>query len=172
MSKLLWNPTNETLSYQFSGITYFFEPGERKKVDDACGKHLLHNLGVRGLTVLEYGCDEKALERDSLERNTDFKKKMIIDFNQRNETRKQTNFAYLAPTKEIKAYALDLGVGLLEPFEVRDKEHAAYAEMKNENDSLRESISDLTKKMAVLMEMVTAKDQGASDQKAAKQRGA
>jgi hypothetical protein len=154
MSKMLWNPTNEEMSYGFSGITYFFKPGERKKVDDACGKHLLHNLGIRGLTVLEYGCDEEAIKRDAIERNREFKKKMIIDFNQRNEIRKQTNFPYLYPSAQMKAYALELGIGLLEPFTVRDAEHEAYAKLQAENEMLKDRLAGMDHKMADLMAMV------------------
>ena len=154
MSKMLWNPTGDKLSYQFSGITYFFEPGERKKVEDPCGQHLLHNIGMRGLTVLEYGCDEEKLKKDAIERNKDFKRRMVIDYNQRNETRKQTNFAYLAPTTEIKKYAIELGVGLLEPFSPRDQEHEEMAAMKSENNILKGSLNDLTARLATLTELV------------------
>ena len=156
MSKMLWNPTNEELSYQFGGISFFFHPGEKRKIEDAAGKHLLHNLGVRGLTVLDYDCDEKKIEADAIERNRDFKKKMVIDFNQRNEQRKQTNFPYLYPTKEVKAYAIELGLGLLEPFTPRDAEREGIASMKAENESLKDTLANLTKQMAALTEMVTS----------------
>jgi len=160
MSKMLWNPTNEELSYQFGGITFFFAPGQKRKVEDAAGKHLLHNLGIRGLTVLDYDCDENKLGIEAIERNRDFKKKMVIEYNQRNEQRKQTNFPYLYPTPEVKAYAIELGMGLLEPFTPRDAEREGIASMKAENDSLKESLANLTKQMAFLTEIVTNQNQG------------
>lgn len=170
MSKMLWNPTNDELSYQFSGITYFFNPGARKKVDDACGKHLLHNLGVRGLTVLDYGCDEDALKKDALDRNREFKKKMVVDFNQRNENRKQQGMAYFPPTRDIKAYALELGLGLVEPYNVRDDERAAYASLKEENDLLKDRLGKME---GMISKLVEAQSSGSPEPRGqVKQKGA
>lgn len=174
MSKMLWNPTNENLSYAFGGITFFFNPGEKRKVEDAAGKHLLHNLGIRGLTVLDYDCDEKKIGADAIERNRDFKKKMVVDYNQRNETRKQTNFPYLAPTKEVKAYAIELGMGLLEPFTPRDPEREGMASMQAEISALKRIIEGLSKNMAMGQENVKEYTPAKEDlnQKVPKQRGA
>lgn len=172
MSKILWNPTNEVLSYPFGGITYSLQPGERKKVEDGAGKHLLHNLGVRGLTVLEYGCDEEKIGKDAIERNLDFKRKQVIDYNQRNETRKQTNMAYLAPTKEVKAYAIELGMGLLEPFTPRDAEREGMARLADENKTLRDTLADLTKQMNTLAQAVMGQPKEDPNQKVPKPRGA
>ena len=181
MSKMLWNPTNEVLSYPFGGITYSLQPGEKKKVEDGAGKHLLHNLGVRGLTVLEYDCNEEKIRKDAIERNRDFKRKQVIEYNQRNETRKQTNMAYLAPTKEVKDYAIELGMGLLEPFTPRDAEREGMARLADENKTLKDTLAELTNKLnslarAVLnkQEAPTANAQGKEEpeMKVPKQRGA
>lgn len=174
MSKMIWNPTNEVLSYPFGGITFSFLPGEKREVEDGAGKHLLHNLGVRGLTVLDYGCDEDAIGRDAIERNRDFKRKQVIEYNQRNETRKQTNMAYLAPTKEVKAYAIELGMGLLEPFTPRDAEREGMAKLADENKALEKTLSDLTAKMNALAQAVMnqGKDKEDPNMKVPKQRGA
>lgn len=155
MSKMLFNPTNETLSHAFGGVTTFFAPGERKMIEDeARAKHLLHNLTARGLTILDYGCDEGARAQDGINRNLEFKKKQVVEFNQRNEQRKQTHFPYLAPTKEIKDYALELGIGLVEPYTLRDYEHAAYAKLRQENDSLRDRLAGMDKNMEDLKGMI------------------
>jgi len=171
MSKMLYNPTNEVLSFAYGGITFFFNPQERKKVEDAAGKHLLHNLGARGLTVLEYGCDEAKIEKDAVERNINFKRNMVVEFNQRNEQRKQTNFAYLAPTKEVKEYAIELGMGLLEPFSPRDREHEGMASMMSEINALKRIIEGLSKNMTPEA-AGEAQPQGDLNQKVPKQRGA
>lgn len=149
MSMMIWNPTNEKLTYQVGGKSYFFTPGERIKLEDSVAKHLLHNLGPRGLSVLEYGCDEKQIGDDGIERNREFKVKQITEYNQRNETRKQTNFPYLTPTKEIKAYAIELGIGLLEPYAPRDEEHEATASMRKEIDELKALIRGMSPQQQV-----------------------
>ena len=172
MSKLLWNPTNEELSHQYSGITYFFAPGEKKKVNDNCGKHLLHNLDARGLTVLEFDdegkVDEAKVKADAIARNKAFKTRMVSEFNQRNETRKQVGLAYLSPTDKIKEYAVELGLGLLELFTVKDVEREAAAHdrneaarLKEENAMLKTNLSDLAaqsraqgEQLAELMKMI------------------
>jgi hypothetical protein len=142
MSKLLWNPTNEELSHQYSGVTYFFAPGEKKKVPDNCGAHLLHNLDARGLTVLELDengkVDEEKIKVDALARNKAFKMRTVSDFNQRNEGRKQQGMSYLSPTEKIKEYAIELGLGLLELFTVKDVEREAAAKDRDETKRLRE----------------------------------
>jgi hypothetical protein len=167
MSKVLWNPTNEELFYAFGGITFFFQPGEKRKVEDAAGKHLLHNLGIRGLTVLDYDCDEKKIGADAIARNLEFKRKTVVEFNQRNEQRKQTNFPYLVPTEQVAGYAKELGVKILEPYVPRDNEagSSAMTTMKAENESLKTTLEDLTQKMAALTEMVMNQNQGEQNQK-------
>lgn len=189
MSKLLWNPTNEELNHQYSGITYFFAPGEKKKVNDNCGKHLLHNLDARGLTVLEFDdngkVDEEKVKADALARNKAFKARMVSEFNQRNETRKQVGLAYLAPTDKIKEYAIELGLGLLELFTVKDVEREAAARdrdeasrLREENDKLKTTLSDLSEQsraqgaqLAELMKMMTSQG-GGQEQQRPRQKGA
>ena len=157
MSIVIWNPTNEELKGQYSGRTFFFPSGAKIKVDDNAGNHLLHNLGDRGLTSLEYECDEKQVEADAIQRNKDFKTRQVIEFNQRNESRKQTNFPYLSPTKEVKAYAIELGMGLYEPFTPRDPEREGMAILRAENSQLKNTLDDVLKKMDVLAKMVMKK---------------
>ena len=189
MSKLLWNPTNEDLkSPLFGESPIFSSPGKRRRSRTTAGKHLLHNLGVRGLTVLEFdGCDEvmRRKWKDALDRNKDFQDaKQVIEYNQRNETRKQTNMAYLAPTKEVKEYAIELGLGLLEPFTVKDVEREATARLADENKELREMLTktmgrmnEQSEQIAALTQLVAppefggARPQMDSNQKVPKQGG-
>lgn len=139
MSKMLWNPTNEDLNYQYSGITYFFAPGEKKKIENEnCAKHLLHNLDARGLTVLEFGDTEEDIGKAALARNKAFKQRMVSEFNQRNEIRKQTGLSFLPPTDQLQAYAIELGMGLLEHFTVKDAEREAAAKEREESERLRD----------------------------------
>lgn len=188
MSKLLWNPTNEKLEHAYSGITYFFAPGEKKRVEDNCGKHLLHNLDIRGLTVLELDedgkVDEEKVKVDALARNRAFKTRMVSEFNQRNESRKQQGMSYLTPTAKVQEYAVELGLGLLELFTVKDAEREAAARdrneaqrLKEENQMLKTNLDHLAaqsrtqgEQIAELVRMM-AQQGGAQDQKP-KQRGA
>lgn len=117
----LWNPTDETFEMQFEGRMYRLEPGGKAKVSEPCGKHLLTGFGQRGLTSLEYG-DEDQIEKirgDALSLNRAFKMRQVVEYNQRNESRKQMNMPFLLPPEHIRKYAKDLNIELLAPFSVR-----------------------------------------------------
>src|SRR5512137_965001 len=112
MSIKIWNPTNETMTMQFEGRTFIMKPDSFEKVTESCGKHLLTGFGPRGLTSLEHGDDEAKVRADALSRNRDFKLKQVIDYNRRNESRKQMNLPFLIPPDYIKDYAKELGIDL------------------------------------------------------------
>jgi chromosome segregation ATPase len=140
MAIVLMNPTNERFEGLYIGTVTVIEPGQKVKVDDQRGKFLLNELGPRGLIPLEYG-DEGEVERRKAEggrrRNLEFKKKQVVRYNQMNEARSNQKLPYVEPTKEIKLYAEELGIGLLEPYKFQD---------------------DQAERMATLREEVTAKD--------------
>jgi len=127
---VLFNPTDEKITVQHAGISRTMEPRTQLEVEDACGKHVLNSHGPRGLSQLTYGCDEEKVRKDGIERNFEFKKKQVVEYNQRNESRKQSGLPYQPATREVKQYAIDLGLVLLEPFAVRDEEREAIADAK------------------------------------------
>lgn len=141
MAIVIMNPTNERFEGLYIGTVTVIEPGQKVKVDDQRGKFLLNELGPRGLIPLEYG-DEGDVEQRKIDagrrRNLEFKKKNVIRYNQMNEARSNQKLPYVEPTKEIKRYAEELGIGLLEPYKFQD---------------------DQAERMSSLHEEVTAKDQ-------------
>lgn len=161
MSIMLFNPTNEVLEMQFAGITKRIISGERVKVSDAEGNHLLNSMGGRGLTQLEYGCDEEKVTKDAINRNIEFKKKQISEYNQRNESRKQMGMGYLPPTEYIKKCALELGIGLLEPYTMKDTEKSEISRLLTENNELKVQMAQLLNKVNLLI----------NDKEEPKQRG-
>ncbi len=127
-------------------------PEEKRLYEIACAKHLLNAFGQRGLTSLTYGCDEEKVKQDAIQRNHDFRLKQVVDYNQRNETRKMMNLGYLPPTPYIKQCAMDLGIRLLEPYNVREEERAGISDAKKENEALKAEMSELKAMMKQLME--------------------
>jgi len=113
---------------------------------------LLNAFGQRGLTSLTYGCDEEKVKEDAIQRNHDFKVKMVVDFNQRNESRQMMKLGYLPPTEKIKEYAIELGLKLLEPYAIREEERAGIAEGKKENEALRTELAELRETMKQFIE--------------------
>ncbi len=147
---MCWNPTNEKFDMQYAGISIGFEPGQREILAIKCANHLLNAFGQRGLTSLSYGADEEKIKKDAIQRNHDFKTKQVVEYNQRNEARKQMKLGYLPPTEKLKAYAIELGLKLLEPYQVRDEERASISEAKTENETLKKQLADQGKQLAEL----------------------
>lgn len=151
MSIMLFNPTNEKFEMQYAGLTVFMEPEEKKKVSDACGKHLLNSFGPRGLTSLEYGCDEEKIAKDAVARNFEFKKKQVMEYNQRNEARKQQKMSFLSPTETVKRYSLELGIELDELYTLKDEEKSEMRRLAIENVELKKQMTMLLKKVESLL---------------------
>ena len=157
----LWNPTNENFAMQFEGRMYYLKPDERVKVSEPCGKHLLTGFGPRGLTSLEYG-DEPRMEQiraDALKLNRDFKLRQVVEYNRRNESRKQMNLAFLIPPEHIREYAKELGIDLLAPYSVREEENARIQQLQDVNEKLSKALdsrdqllAEQTSSMRAMME--------------------
>ena len=127
MAIVLWNPTKDELEGVYAGLTIRFAPdgesGCKVKVDDAKGRHLLNELGPRGLTSLEYGDEGKTEAKkgeDGRKRSKEFKLKQIARYNPDNEARKARQLEYVDPPKIIKEWSKDLGVKLEAPYELPD----------------------------------------------------
>ncbi len=150
----LYNPTDESFVMQHAGISMTLKSGKKMEVEDACGKHLLNSHSTRGLCQLTYGCDEEKIRKDGVERNREFKKRHVVTYNQRNENRKQMGLPYQPPTKEVRQYAIDLGLELLEPFAVRDTEREAISAEKRKNEELQQKVDTLTQQIQDLMSAV------------------
>jgi hypothetical protein len=148
---MLFNPTSEDLDMQYAGVSLTMKSGEKHLYEIACAKHLLNAFGQRGLTSLTYGCDEEKVRQAAVERNHEFKVKQVVDYNQRNENRKMMNLGFLPPTPFVKKYALELGINLLEPYNVREEERAGIAAGKMENEALKQEMAELKEMMKQLM---------------------
>jgi hypothetical protein len=149
---MLWNPTNETLDMQYAGISMSMKPGDREIFAIKCATHLLNAFGPRGLTSLVFGANEDKVGKEAVQRNIDFKTKMVVDYNQRNENRKAMQLGYLPPTEHIKTYARELKLTLLEPYAIRDEERVGISEAKKENESLKAELAELRGMLKQLME--------------------
>ena len=151
---MLYNPTNENMDMQYAGISIRMEPGEKQLFALKCASHLLNAFGQRGLTSLEYGADEGKVAEAARKRNEEFKKKQVVEYNQRNENRKQMGMGYLPPTEEVKKYAIELGLKLLEPYAVRDEERSEIAQAKAQNSELQAKLAAQANEMAELKAMM------------------
>jgi len=152
---VLYNPTNEEFEMQFAGVSMSMKADTKMEVEDACGRHVLNSMGQRGLTQLSYGCDEEKIKREALKRNKSFKKKQIIEYNQKNENRKMMGMNYLPPTSKVTEYAIELGLKLLEPFSMKDEERSEISKTKDENASLRAEMDEMRKMMQTLLDNAT-----------------
>ena len=163
MSMMLFNPTNESLDMMYAGRGIVLDPGEKLKVEDAAGRHLLNAFAPRGLCALEFGDDEGAAAEGGRERNLEFKKRMVMNHNQGNVARKQQGLSYRTPIKAVKEYAKELGLTLDEPYAVRDKEHDRLAVLEN-------TVSSMAKMMEMFMSQ-NIKEEGGDIPKPQKEKG-
>ena len=148
---VLYNPSNEEFHMQHAGISMSMKADTKLEVSDACGRHVLNAMGQRGLTQLTYGCDEEKIKKEALGRNLAFKKKQIMEYNQKNENRKQMGLAYLPPTTNVTDYSLELAITLLEPFTMKDAEKQKISDAEVKNVALEEELTEVKKMMAEIL---------------------
>jgi hypothetical protein len=136
--RVVWNPTNEDFDMQYAGISFTIKAGEKRELEGNCAGAILNSHGARGLTVLKYGdeANEDGIAAAARARNREFKMRQVVLYNQQNENRKHMNLGYLPPMAKLKEYALELGIKLLEPYNVREEERAGISEAKRENEAL------------------------------------
>ncbi len=157
----LWNCTNEDMDFTYGGLSYTLLSGKRLKVDEAMGRHVLNNLGARGMTRLDFDEDghsvnEDKISLDALDRNREFKIRQIVTYNERNERRKASNQPYDTPSKVIKQYAAELGIELLQPYTLSDGEKGQIGKLSKENEELRLQMATLMNQMQQLMGTVAS----------------
>lgn len=172
MATALFNPTSEILRAQHQGVDVVLAPhpesGHILKVGDARARHILNVLAPRGLSVLEYGdSDEKKKEKaeSGRQRNRDFKRKQVISFNELNAANKGRKIPYLHPTKQLKEYADELGLELIQPYSAPDagrekisglmdeveKKDTLIKEQSKETSELRSQVATLSDQVAALL---------------------
>ncbi|MCK4826052.1 hypothetical protein KA005_60450, partial [bacterium] len=162
MATVLFNPTDR-LEEKFQGLFrghYLgkgigVKPGEKVKVPDATARHLLNELAPRGLISLDFGDEEEERAKEGLERNREFKVKQLRDFNEKNSARKHQGLPYLWPTKTLKLYAEEIGVKLVESYQVDDAQLQKVKTLETENQDLREQMKEMNEKMNQILEQMT-----------------
>jgi len=176
--QVLFNPTNEELKAQHQGVDVILAPypedGHVLKVDDKRARHILNILSPRGLTTLEYGDDrddgakKKEKAASGRQRNKDFKRKQIINFNQINHENKIGNRNYMAPTQQLKDYAAEMGIKLEQPYAPPDEgsekisklikeageKDITIEEQGEQMSELQTQVSDLSIQLSSLIKMI------------------
>ncbi len=164
MAVVLYNPTEkleekfqESLDGFYMGKKIEVGPGKKVKVQDAAARHLLNELGPRGLISLDYDDAGKEKERakEGLERNRAFKVKQLNDFNEKNSARKHRGLEYIWPADHIKLYAKEIGVKLVESYQIDDAQLQKVKTLETDNQALREQIAGMNEKMNQILEQMT-----------------
>ena len=121
MSETMYNPTNETLSFQWSGVWTKIGPGQKIELSDCGAAKCRAELLRRGIVQL---CASDERNRELIEagvkRNIAFKHKQVNDFNILNIERRANNLGCLRPSDDIKAYAKELNMGVSGQSGLRD----------------------------------------------------
>lgn len=150
MATVLCNPTNEEMTGMYGGEETKFSPypqkGSTLRVDGARARHILNQLGCRGLIELEFGDEGDKLEAKRLagiERNIDFKKRCIERYNQDNARREDKGWELVQPPKHIIDYSKELGVKLYEPYTAEDGSKAEISKLIQEKTGLEQKLAKL-----------------------------
>src|SRR4030042_2399328 len=152
----LFNPTNEHLTKMVhGGIEYDLKADGIKEFEDSVAKHLLTHFEQRGLCQLKFGDKQEIIAKQGKERNMEFKKKQVMNYNIMNEQRKMAGLGYLRPTDEVKKYYLELGIGLLEPYTMKDQEKGEISRIMSENEELKKRLDKMVEQMVKLTNNVS-----------------
>lgn len=164
MAIVLFNPTNEELRAQYGGIDVVVAPrgedGDMLRVDDQKARHVLNILGPRGLTSLEFGDEGDVLEQkanDGIKRAEEFKQRQVRAYNRDNEARKMRTLEYVEPPEQIKQWAKDLGVVLLQPYELPSVDLEETATLRKANKELMAQLKTQAGHMEEIMSMLKQK---------------
>jgi hypothetical protein len=158
MGTVVYNPTNEEISAFHDGVEYKWNPEDKIEIGDTCANHILQTQRYeeRGLVKLKYGDNEKVKGTEGLRRFKEFKKKQISIYNQTNTDNKIRGVPYIQPTETVKKYAMQLGIELLEPYNLKETEKAAIAKSTDENIKLKGELKELREQMTEMMKMMKA----------------
>lgn len=181
MAIILFNPTDEEMRTQYIGEEVVIppapDPRHKIRVDDARGRHVLNVLGPRGLMTLEYGDEGDGEARKAeigRQRNLEFWRKQVMDFNQLNDQQHQKKLPYIQPSPAIKAAARRLGIKLYEPMSSTDDYTEVQAQLlsdleekKRELDEKDKVIQALSSKVDKLTSLVEGMLQAAGQRAAA-----
>jgi len=135
---ILWNPTDEKLVGMHDGISYIFNPDDKKKIAGNAARHLLTHLETRGLTLLEYGDEslEEEKKKAAIARQKSFEMKQIRQYNLDNAKRARQNLPWVEPPKIVQHFAIKYNVKLEEFFSEVDTKGAELSDsIKRTNDA-------------------------------------
>ena len=135
---ILWNPTDEKLVGMHDGISYIFNPDDKKKIAGNAARHLLTHLETRGLTLLEYGDEslEEEKKKAAIARQKSFEMKQIRQYNLDNAKRARQNLPWVEPPKIVQHFAIKHNVKLEEFFSEADVKGEELSDtMKRANDA-------------------------------------
>lgn len=162
MGVVLFNPTDgleekfqETFIGHHMGTRYDIKPGQKLKVTDKAGSHFKNEFAARGLVFLDFGDDPEEQAKIGLERNRAFKVKQINDFNEKNSANKHRGLPYLWPTPTLKVYAQEIGVKLVESYQVDDAQLQKVKMLEEENLTLKTQIGEMNEKLNQVLEQIT-----------------
>lgn len=161
METVLYNPTDkldkkfqEMFRGQYLGKGIRIEPGQMLKVPDPTARHLLNELAPRGLLSLNFGDNTEEKAKEGLERNRAFKVKQLNDFNEKNSARKHQGLPYLWPMDHLKLYAEEIGVKLVESYQVDDAQLQKVQTLEKENKELKDQMTGMNEKMNQILDQM------------------
>jgi hypothetical protein len=167
---IIGNFTPDDIPWTHVGIHGVIKSGEVVEVEEGRGNFILTKNGRRGLVRMQYGDDEEAQKKKSMDLWKSFWEQQVTVQNQANEEQKEKGQRYAKPTQELIDHAEALGLEILRPWTVTKpsaRDDKAVEELKKENQELKSTITDIQTQMSQLIAIVTAdKQEPQQDQKA------
>lgn len=144
------NFTPDPIPWTHAGICGVVKPGEIVEMEANRGNFLLNKHDKRGLLTLKFGDNIEEKRAAAMEIWERFWRRQIINFNQDNERRKNTQKEYVEPSNEVLSHAQKLGIELVGPWTIRQTDDAAVAALRKEKNDLEVKVETLTRMVSDL----------------------
>jgi len=152
------NYTPDPITYIHGGIPATIEPGKMVELEEKKANFVLNKFDKRGLVAMKFGDRPEDKQKAAMEQWKRFWRRQIVNFNQDNERRKNTQREYVEPTEELLQHATTLGIELVGPWTIKQTDNVAVQAVLVENATLKAEMSSLKAQMQELIEAIKARE--------------
>lgn len=155
---IIANYTPDDITYIHGGIPATIKSGKLVELDEKKANFILNKFDKRGLVAMKFGDQPEVKQQQAMEQWKRFWHRQIVNFNQDNERRKNTQREYVEPTRELVEHATALGIELVGPWTLKQTDNAAVQAVLIENATLKAEMTSLKTQMQELIDAMKARE--------------
>ena len=139
------NYTPDDIDWYHGGANGVIKSGQLKEFESPRANYILNKYGPRGLLRMKWDDKIDEAQKTAQKRWEEFWTRQIINFNQDNERRMNTQKEYVHPTNQLQEHADRMGIKLVGPWTLRNlpADDSSVRAMKSENEGLRAELNEL-----------------------------